>query len=425
MGSKTCLWGDPDSPAQCNFVGVCDHLKGWCRCPAGWAGDDCNTRKRRPCSQKHRHGGFEPYDKPANLSEPRQLMSGCAGLCDEDIGYCMCDTQYRFGHEFAPVDAPPGSPPVKRGRPQGFHCQPSVEEHGNPSFGDNPPEELWGAEGWCQADEPSHLCPCILDGRGGPFCMGYTEMMCPNQCNGHGECNLGFCKCHDGWWGQDCAYRTPGTLWSPGLQEGERPWIKDLVHTPASKDPEPGATRKRPRIYVYELPALYNAWMLQYRPDKGTCVHRMFDDANGTRWVDEWLYAVEPGLHEAMLQSEHRTLDPEEADYFYIPVYTSCYIYPIHGFSDSPYFHSAYGIPRVYGAVNMLIEVYQWIRTHHPYWERNQGRDHIILQSHDEGSCWLPAVLRNATLLTHWGRTDMGHRSNTGFGSDNYTQLVE
>ena len=146
--------------------------------------------------------------------------------------------------------------------------------------------------------------------------------------SGHGECNLGFCKCHDGWWGQDCAYRTPGTLWSPGawgragaalhvcereggagvhearvpahplsshplytaaaplpafgvhtslgarcilnvavsvstlpvsshmplpsagLQEGERPWIKDLVHTPASKDPEPGATRKRPRIYV-------------------------------------------------------------------------------------------------------------------------------------------------------------------------------
>lgn len=33
----------------------------------------------------------------------------------------------------------------------------------------------------------------------------------------------------------------------------------------------------------------------------------------------------------------------------------------------------------MYGAVNMLIEVYQWIRTHHPYWERNQGRDHIIV----------------------------------------------
>lgn len=29
-GDKSCLWG-------CNFVGVCDHMAGWCRCPAGAA----------------------------------------------------------------------------------------------------------------------------------------------------------------------------------------------------------------------------------------------------------------------------------------------------------------------------------------------------------------------------------------------------
>jgi hypothetical protein len=27
-----------------------------------------------------------------------------------------------------------------------------------------------------------------------------------------------------------------------------------------------------------------------------------------------------PGLHEMLLQSEHRTLDPSEADFFYLPV---------------------------------------------------------------------------------------------------------
>lgn len=26
-----------------------------------------------------------------------------------------------------------------------------------------------------------------------------------------------------------------------------------------------------------------------------------------------------------------RTLDPEEADFFYVPLYTSCYMWPIHG----------------------------------------------------------------------------------------------
>ena len=41
--------------------------------------------------------------------------------------------------------------------------------------------------------------------------------------------------------------------------------------------------------------------------------------------------AAEPGIHEALLQSKHRTLDPEEADFFYIPVYAACYIHPIHG----------------------------------------------------------------------------------------------
>jgi hypothetical protein len=35
---------------------------------------------------------------------------------------------------------------------------------------------------------------------------------CPNQCAGNGECKLGFCHCHAGWWGQDCALRAPGQL---------------------------------------------------------------------------------------------------------------------------------------------------------------------------------------------------------------------
>ena len=48
-----------------------------------------------------------------------------------------------------------------------------------------------------------------------------------------------------------------------GWEEKERPWLKPHVHTPAARDPEPGATRKRPLIYVYELPAFYNAVMLQ------------------------------------------------------------------------------------------------------------------------------------------------------------------
>ena len=47
------------------------------------------------------------------------------------------------------------------------------------------------------------------------------------------------------------------------MEEGERPWLKPFVHTPAARDPKPGDTRKRPLIYVYDLPAIYNSVFLQ------------------------------------------------------------------------------------------------------------------------------------------------------------------
>ena len=44
--------------------------------------------------------------------------------------------------------------------------------------------------------------------------------------------------------------------------------------------------------------------------------------------------------------------------------------------------------------------------------------------SHDEGACYAPADIYNASIfLTHWGRTDLEHESNTAFTPDNYTQV--
>lgn len=39
-----------------------------------------------------------------------------------------------------------------------------------------------------------HSCGCSFDGFAGPLCEEHTEMMCVNQCSGHGECIIGFCK---------------------------------------------------------------------------------------------------------------------------------------------------------------------------------------------------------------------------------------
>jgi hypothetical protein len=233
-------------------------------------------------------------------------------------------------------------------------------------------------------------CSVAQDGWGGPTCETRYEETCVNQCNGHGECLSGFCKCHDGWFGTDCANRQAGVPWTPGVEEGDRPWLKRYVHTPAARDPKPGETCKRPLIYVYDLPAIYNSVFLQYREDKHLCTHRLIsEDNSSTIFTDGWVYGIETGLHEMLLQSEHRTLDPEAADYFYIPAYSSCVIYPIMWATDFPYFHGGPAVARVPASVNMLMEVHHYISTRLPYWNRNGGRDHIVVSFVAAYSCCL------------------------------------
>jgi hypothetical protein len=46
----------------------------------------------------------------------------------------------------------------------------------------------------------------------------------------------------------------------------------------------------------------------------------------------------------------------------------------------------------------------------------------VWLFSHDEGACWAPTdIAANSIVLTHWGRMDLEHTSNTAYSSDNYT----
>ena len=73
---------------------------------------------------------------------------------------------------------------------------------------------------------------------------------------------------------------------------------------------------------------------------------RTFHEGNVSRPV-HWTYTIETLLHEHLLQSGHRTLDPEEADFFYVPVYTSCFMHPVHGWADAPWFYGPGGEARL------------------------------------------------------------------------------
>ena len=50
-----------------------------------------------------------------------------------------------------------------------------------------------------------------------PSSLQVVEMSCASQCSGHGNCLHGFCKCHEGWYGTDCARKRAGLKMEPGM----------------------------------------------------------------------------------------------------------------------------------------------------------------------------------------------------------------
>ncbi|GLI69587.1 hypothetical protein VaNZ11_014246 [Volvox africanus] len=420
-GNKDCL-------DNCNGVGRCNYDTGHCDCPAGWKGPGCKTVQKRPCTLNLRNADMQITEPLSHIGPDKRDLdwtaqgvtySRCGGICDDDTAICYCDGP--LGRIPAPEGSPPGTPPTRRGRPLvTFHMAPSTTYNGLKAFGEQPYENVYGPQGYCNASQPIWVANCGIDDLGGPFCDDPIQAFCPGGCSGHGQCNLGFCKCDEGYYGHDCARRRAGMPLQPSMISST-PWLASVIREPpAAVEPPPHATRKRPLIYVYDLEPLYQSKILQYRVSPPWCVHRRHDfPGNHTVWSDMWVYAVDTLLHELLLISEHRTFDPEEADFFYVPHSASCLPFPIGSWADYPWFPGPGG-PRIRQMVNMLREVVEWIDKTYPFWGRRGGRDHIWLFTHDEGACWAPKVLENSTWLTHWGRMGLEHTTGTAFMADRY-----
>ena len=76
------------------------------------------------------------------------------------------------------------------------------------------------------------------------------------------------------------------------------------------------------------MPSALTTALLQRRHDKLFCVPRTYLQRNATQFAGGIYqgYVLEVMLHEWLLSSPHRTLDPTEADWFYVPVYATCAI---------------------------------------------------------------------------------------------------
>jgi len=173
---------------------------------------------------------------------------------------------------------------------------------------------------------------------------------CLSECNKLGQCDKGVCHCKPGFFGADCA----------------------LFVGPDNKthliDDQYRQHRPSPRIYVYELPPEFNSW---------------YD----TRLLDR---PTVPFFLERLMSSHHRTADPEDADLFMVPIATRLtgQIYVNHG--------------------RRLLEAVKYIQHTWPFYNRFEGKDHILFFSGDWGPCEffgsrLPDPIANMIFLTHWG----------------------
>ncbi|KXZ50749.1 hypothetical protein GPECTOR_15g434 [Gonium pectorale] len=343
------------------------------------------------------------------------------GVCDDDIAMCYCPPDTKFGRKEAPAGSAPGTPPLQPGRPL-FMCTPGTDKDGKKvEWGGTPYADMFGPEGWCNADKPTFR----LDGLAGQLCDQPLEQTCVNQCCGHGECRQGFCKCAAGWYGVDCGLRREGKDNEEGDELVKKPWIAAaLTHTVATEDPPLTPLRRRPYVYVYDMKPDFGTDLWQYRIEGSHCVYRTFVHGNRTSWVGYNAYAAEPVLHELFLTSEHRTLDPEEADFFYVPVNVGC-LMDVYAWNEVPRWPRGLLGPRTHGAAMMQREALRWINATFPWFARRGGRDHIWLNPHDEGACSVWRDVWPGVMLSHWGRTDFPHASNTAYGQDNYSQPLE
>uniref|UniRef100_A0A2N9FH50 Exostosin GT47 domain-containing protein n=1 Tax=Fagus sylvatica TaxID=28930 RepID=A0A2N9FH50_FAGSY len=208
--------------------------------------------------------------------------------------------------------------------------------------------------GWCNVD-PAEVyaskvqfkeeCYCKYDCLWGWFCEVPVLCTCINQCSGHGHCRGGFCQIN-----------VPDNAHLTGKVSNLNAMVK----------------KRRPLIYVYDLPPEFNSLLLEV---KISC-NLIYDGKNATSWTDQ-LYGAQ----------EHMEL-------------------------------------RSYFTLEFYKKAYDHIVQQYPYWNRSSGKDHIWFFSWDEGACYAPKEIWNSMMLVHWGNTNSKYNhSTTSYWADNWDDI--
>ncbi|GFP89678.1 probable glucuronosyltransferase gut1 [Phtheirospermum japonicum] len=252
IGGKSCK-------NDCSGQGICNRDLGQCRCFHGFGGDGCSERLQLNCN----------YPGTENQPYGHWVVSICGAHCDTSRAMCFCGEGTKYPNR--PVAESCGfkiNPPSEPGGPRQVDWAVADQD----IFTTN-----GSVRGWCNVDPAKAYdskvaikeeCDCKYDGLWGRFCETPVRSVCINQCSGHGYCRGGFCQCENGWYGVDCS--VPSVLSSIGKWPK---WLRPAKISVSDSGQLTGnlvnlnavVQKKRPLIYVYDLPVEFNSILLEDR----------------------------------------------------------------------------------------------------------------------------------------------------------------
>ncbi|KAK3241341.1 hypothetical protein CYMTET_48882 [Cymbomonas tetramitiformis] len=411
-------WGKP-CPEGCNMHGTCDRFTGTCRCPPDRTGSACSQFELPACriqrlikesevinrEYQHTLKRVVALDKECDAPVANSTIKCSISKAGEDDGGFYGALYQTPCDRFSPKTCTCLTQCSDANVGFGKSCVASVEE----VFASlEMCEKSCNFHGWCgklpqSGQEVVRKCHCF-PGWSGRTCDTPDDSYCLGGCSGKGRCDRGFCHCDPGFFGEDCALFMASDEGTPSrlLYRDAAQTQQHLAAAQHSEWPEPV------KVYVYELPGEFNSGLyyhgavpLELRskraqriPDSVATVHPAVQDP-----------AAHPELflHERFLSSAHRTLDPEEADFFFVPVWRTMAKYIDY--------NETRGVGQ--GQKSIYSRVIAHINASYPFWARHGGRDHMFVVTAGLGACdkdvgsgpagTRPPELQNAILLSHWG----------------------
>ena len=380
---------------DCGKRGTCNEALGRCDCPPFYGGDDCSQPLFPSCADQW---GLKPevavcgiHIQPA-FPTTCECMWECHSLAldarqecivEPKPGQSMADAQREVKQRMGWMPVIANETELARTRADAKTSREQGLCSGRGVKSVQLPYEFYPKTGEIREGINQRLVPqCrCFPGYTGPNCeirMDDVAHMhkCFNGCSGKGACEHNVCRCQPGSYGIDCSLG----LGDPPRNVPGVPPSPAALRAAASRKAN-GGEAPRPRIYVYDMPPRFTSWLGAFR--------------RGDWTRDHW-YGVDVILHQQLLRSRYRTLDPEDADYFYIPLHLSL------GFYSHRYYFKHFTAP----AAKPLRDAINYVKSTWPYFNRKGGKDHIMVMTQDQGNRFVRQTVPEANpliLIHHWG----------------------